>query len=248
MKRPKCDLPFYFEKDYEKKNEEYMKTKQPRKPTIDYKIKIRDLENEIVHINQNINHSKSKNEQLIKELDQLRESVMAQTKRAEYVEKELEKQEREFFEMKEQIEENNLKDDDVKIIEKINNNQKELVNQNNNMIEKIKFADKEMTRKYAKMRFYEHERAKLNEEEREIIQKWKKEIKDFINTHKNDIEDYKNFDPSSKIINFVENDRDKLFNLERILNKIYCETNLDDIFALVNFFINCTKEVKSNLT
>jgi hypothetical protein len=244
MKRPKCDLPFFYEREYERRNSDYERNKQSRKPVIDYKIKLRDLENEIVHINQNINQYKSKNEQLSKELNGFRENVMNQTKRVNHVEKELEKQENEFIGIKKQIEENDHKVDDAKLMERLNRDQKTLVNKNNNMIEKIKLADKQMTKKHAKMKFYEHEKVKLEEEEKEIIKRWKKEIKDFINKHKNDIEKYKNFDPSSKIIDFVENDKDKLINLERILNKIYNETSLDDIFALVCFLINCTKEVK----
>jgi hypothetical protein len=243
MKRPKCDLPFFYEREYDRRNSEYEKSKQPRKPTIDYKIKIRDLENELVHINQNINHFKSKNEGLSKELNVHRENVMSQTKRVGHVEKELEKQEQEFFEIKKEIEEGSHKIDDAKMLDRINRDQKTLMSKNNNMIEKIKLADKEMTKKHAKMKFFDHERVKLEEEEKDIIQKWKKEIKDFITKHKIDIEKYKNFDPSSKIIDFVENDKDKLINLERILNKIYNETSLDDIFSLVSFLINCTKEV-----
>jgi hypothetical protein len=251
--RPKNDLIYWYVDNFEEKEREFLHNKEQRKPVLDYKVKYKELENEISNINQNINYTKAKNDLLKLELDKLRENVITNTKKVDIVEQELAKQEREFNMMKAEVDSihNNVQNDrkfkpNDKILERIHLDKKKLEKKNKDIIEFVKKADKDITQKFAKIKYYDHEKVKIEEEEKKIIKKWKKELKTFMNEKKDDIENYKNYDQSSKIMDLVKSDESKKNTMEDVLSAMCEQTNLDDIYQLVNFFISCTKEVKKN--
>jgi chromosome segregation ATPase len=250
--RPKNDLVYWYEDKYEEREQDFIKNKEQRKPVLDYKVKVRELENEISNISQNINYTKAKNDLMKKDLDKLRENVITNSKKVDIVESELIKQEREFNNMKAEVDDihKNAQNDrkikpNDKILERIHEDKNRLETKNKDIIELVKKADKDITQKFAKIKYYDHEKVKIEKEENKIIRKWEKELKNFKKEKKEDIEKYNNYDPSSKILDFVNSDESKRNSLEEILRKMCEQTNLDDIYQLVNFFINCTKEVKA---
>ena len=211
------------------------------KPLVDYKIKIRNLENEIMLTNQKYNDVKKKNIENTFELNELRKNVNIHRQKLNFQTKELTKDENEFISLKESIEKNiNNKHEDntFKIIFK---DQKELFSKNNVMIQKIKDADKDTTSKLAAKKYLEHEKKKLIEQEKKSVSKWNKELKTFYDDNSTIINKIQNFDPSSKVIEIL--DLEKIKEYEDILQKIYSHTNLEDIDSLVKYFIDCSKEV-----
>ena len=121
-----------------------------------------------------------------KDLDKLRENAIINTKKVEAVERECIKQQQEFNEMKANVDkihksiQDEKKNHNDKILEKINKDRNNLSKKNNEIIEFVKKADKDITKKYAKIKYYDHEENKINEENNAIISKWKKELKNFM--------------------------------------------------------------------
>lgn len=216
---------------------------EKRKPIIDYRVKINSLEKEIVLICQHYNDTKSKNEKMMNELNEMRKKFMTNSSKLEELSKEFKETEDSFKSQKEYIEKNLKNKEEEDLMKQIYKDQKHLFGKNDQMIQKIIETDKDMTEKLAKKKYYEHEKEKLIEKEQKIIQKWKKEMKDFYQKNAEAIKNYKSFDSSSKVLEIIN--EDKIKKLEEILENIYSLTNLSDINALVNYFTNCQKENKN---
>lgn len=214
-----------------------------RKPKIDFKSKIRKLEKEINLTNQNYMQVKSLNETKMEELDELRYKVRANKEKADDLKKELDQQETEYWDHKEEIEKKLRSREEKNLLKKIGDNQKILKKNNDTIIKRIKESDKDMTQKLAMKKYLDHEHKKLLEKEKKIIEKWKNEKKAFEEAHANEIRWYKSFDPSSKLLELIN--EEKMSQYEEMLSQIYAETNIDDISNLVQYFIKCTKEFKS---
>ena len=114
------------EEDEKKRLENINNEERINKPTIDYKVKIRSLENNIVYTYQCYNNTKSKNSKLMIELDELRKTVYTKNKKLEELKKTLEEEEKKYNENKQEVEENLNKKDDIKLFNKIKNNKKKL--------------------------------------------------------------------------------------------------------------------------
>ena len=98
------------QEEEEKKRLEYLNyDERINKPIIDYRVKIRSLENNIVYTYQYYNKSKSKNVQLMVELDELRKRVYKKNKKLEELKKELEEEEKKYNKEKKENEENKEK-------------------------------------------------------------------------------------------------------------------------------------------
>lgn len=211
------------------------------KPIIDYKIKIRNLENEIMLTNQKFNDVKKKNLESIDNLNELRKNVNIRKIKLENEVKELTNDENNFLSLKANIEntiKNKEEDNTFKMLYK---DQKELFIKNDVMIQKIKEADKDTTQKLAAKKYLEHEKKKLQEQEKKCVNKWNKELKNFYEENNDLIKKIQSYDDSSKVLEILN--LDKIKELEEMLQKIYIQTNLDDIDSLVKYFIDCSKEV-----
>lgn len=216
---------------------------EKRKPVIDYKVKIYQLEKDIHMIKQNYDDTRTKNGILRNELDEMRKNVASNKEELKSLHYEFVKTETSFWEEKRKIikgitSKQDLDDLQMKVVER----KKLLEHQNKEMIKKIKDTDREMTLKLAEKKFYEHEKSKLIEKENKIIQKWNKEREKFLNKNKEDINNMTVFSAKSKVLETLLSDRIDYF--EQIILKLSSETNLDDICKLVEYFINSTKEVK----
>lgn len=73
------------------------------KPVLDYRAVIKNLENEVFYINQRYNDNKAKNESLMKELDELRKTVMISKGKHRGLNEKLKLKEKEFEEQNKSI-------------------------------------------------------------------------------------------------------------------------------------------------
>lgn len=124
---------------------------------------------------------------------------------------------------------------------KLNEKKRELENKNLEMIKKIKKTDNEMKLLLAEKKFYEHEKSKLLEKDKKIIEKWNKEREKFFNKNKDDINKMNSYSGKSKVLDLLLGDKIDYF--EQVIVKLAQETNIDEICKLVEYFINSTKEV-----
>ena len=150
MIHPKKEKLPNAEAEEQKRLENLNNDERINKPTIDYKVKIRSLENNIVYTYQYYNNTKSKNIKLMEELDELRKTVYTKNKKLEELKKKLEEEEKKYNEEKKQVEENLENKEDIKLFGKIKKNQKILESANKDMIEKIKETDKFMIERQPK--------------------------------------------------------------------------------------------------
>ena len=87
MIHPKKEKLPNAEAEEQKRLENLNNDERINKPTIDYKVKIRSLENNIVYTYQYYNNTKSKNLKLMEELDELRKTVYTKNKKLEELKK-----------------------------------------------------------------------------------------------------------------------------------------------------------------
>jgi hypothetical protein len=215
---------------------------QKNKPIIDYNVKIKNLEKNNMLISQRYNETRCKNELLMKELNELRRDIQINLEKKKLLEENLEKNEKDFFEEKEGVEKLIKENQENTLKIKIANDQKELFKKNKQMVNTINQTDKDITSNLAKKKYLEHENKKLQEKEQKIIQKYENQLKNFYKENEKEIKKYENYDPTSKVIEMI--DQNKFEKFEKILNTIYAETNLEDINDLIKYFIDCSKEVK----
>ena len=232
------------QEEEEKKRLEYLNyDERINKPIIDYRVKIRSLENNIVYTYQYYNKSKSKNLQLMVELDELRKTVYTKNKKLEELKKELEEEEKKYNKEKKEIEDNLEKKDDIKIYGKIKKNQKLLESANKEMIEKIKETDKFMIERQAKKKYLDYETKQLEKKAKKIEKKNKKDFEDFNNLHKEEMEKVRKFDQTSRIIDSL--DQKKMKSLENMLNEMFNETKTENIQQFIDYFIKSCEEYKT---
>ena len=91
MIHPKKEKLPNAEAEEQKRLENINNDERINKPTIDYKVKIRSLENNIVYTYQYYNNKKSKNIKLMEELNELRKKVYKKNKKLEELKKKLDK-------------------------------------------------------------------------------------------------------------------------------------------------------------
>lgn len=223
-------------------NKKKKENKDINKPVIDYKVKIVGLEKDLLLTGQHFGDTKAKNNNLIQELNELRENVMINNKKLNETKKELKKQETEYYEQKSNIEKNLKNKEDEEYVKEIYRDQQMLYKKNTQMIDLIKGSDKDMTQKLALRKYYEHELIKLKDKKKKVIQKWKNEKNLFFEENAENIKKCTSFDPSSEVLEIIT--ENKISAIEDMLQKIYAKTNLEDIERLVEYFIKCSKEVR----
>ena len=226
-----------------KNNKSQSAPKRDNKPVIDYRVKLRSLEKDIVYTYQDFNNTKSKNNRLMQELDEMRKQVMHKTQRLNELKKSLEQQEKQYYSQKKEIEQNLDDKEEIELLEKIKKNQKILEKTNLEMIEKIKETDQFLTQKQAKKKCLDFEANQLEQLSQKIEEKNKKELEDFNHQYKTEIEKVKNFDESSKIIDLL--DKEKITNLEEMLKDMFNETKTENIQSFIDYFIKSCEEYKA---
>ena len=243
MIHPKKEKLPNAEAEEQKRLENLNNDERINKPTIDYKVKIRSLENNIVYTYQYYNNTKSKNVKLMEELDELRKTVYTKNKKLEELKKKLEEEEKKYNEEKKQVEENLENKEDIKLFGKIKKNQKILESANKDMIEKIKETDKFMIERQAKKKCLDFETKQLEKKSKKIEKKNKKDFENFNNLHKEEMEKVRNFNQTSKIIDSL--DQTKMKSLEDMLNEMFNETKTENIQQFIDYFIKSCEEYKT---
>lgn len=213
------------------------------KPVIDYRVKIRSLEKDIVYTYQDYNKTKAKNTQLMNELDELRKQVIHKSTKLNEMKKTLDQAEKSYFQQKKEIEKSAENKEEVDIYNKIQKNQKKLQTCNMEMINKIKETDQFLNEKLAKKKCLDYETEQLEKEAKKAEEKYKKELNDFNNLYKAEIEKMNNFDNSSKIIDML--DPKKISALEEMLKDMFEETKTENIQSFVEYFIKSCEEYKA---
>lgn len=213
-----------------------------RKPAIDYKVKIKQLEKDIHTTRQSYDDTKTKNKEFRKELDEMRKNVTINREKFRVLHSDLVRCESAYWEEKKDVVKSiSGKQDFEELQYKLQEKKKELENKNVDMIKKIKKTDNEMTLLLAEKKFYEHEKSKLVEKEKKIIEKWNKEREKFFNKNKDDINKMNAYSGKSKVLDLLLGEKIDYF--EQVISKLSKETNIDEICKLVEYFINSTKEV-----
>ena len=228
---------------YGKNNKSQSVPKRENKPVIDYRIKLRSLEKDIQYTYQDYNNTKSKNNKLMEELDEMRKQVVQKTQRLNELKKSLEEQEKNYYAQKKEIEKNLDDREEAELLEKIKEKQKQLEKTNLEMIEKIKETDQFLTQKQAKKKSLDFESNQLEQLSKKIEEKNKKELDDFNEQYKTEIEKVRNFDESSKIIDML--DPKKIAALEEMLKDMFNETKTENIQSFVDYFIKSCEEYKA---
>ena len=228
---------------YGKNNKSQSVPKRENKPVIDYRIKLRSLEKDIQYTYQDYNNTKSKNNKLMEELDEMRKQVVQKTQRLNELKKSLEEQEKNYYAQKKEIEKSLDDREEAELLEKIKEKQKQLERINLEMIEKIKETDQFLTQKQAKKKCLDFESNQLEQLSKKIEEKNKKELDDFNEQYKTEIEKVRNFDESSKIIDML--DPKKIAALEEMLKDMFNETKTANIQSFVDYFIKSCEEYKA---
>ncbi len=217
-----------------------------RKPVIDYKIKIKNLENDIHLTSQNYDDTKAKNELLRRELDEMRKSVTIRREKVDNLYNELLLFERDFKEDKRRIE-SELANRKTSVLEEINAKTSELAEKNMDMIEKIKKNDEKVTKILSKKKHIEHEKIKLTEKMRKIQNYWLIKNEEFLRGKKEELAKLNNNDDTNKVLDLLSGE--KLDSYREIVAKLYQgdadEDDVNKISRLLEYFINSTKEVIS---
>jgi len=74
------------------------------KPVLDYRVVIRNLENDIVLMNQHYNDTKQLNEKKMRDLDEIRKNILFNRNKLDFLNNTLKEQEEEYFDQKKNIE------------------------------------------------------------------------------------------------------------------------------------------------
>jgi hypothetical protein len=130
---------------YNKKNinNDDINKKEKNKPIIDYRVKIRTLEKDILYKYQDFNNAKLKNSQFMNNLNEVRKQILNRQNRLNELKKAFEEGEKKYLNDKKDIENEIENKDEKNYFEKIEQNQKILEKKNEEMINKIKKTDNE---------------------------------------------------------------------------------------------------------
>ena len=215
-----------------------------RKPVIDYKIKIRNLENDIHITKQNFNDTKAKNENLRRELDEMRKGVLIRKEKVEQCYGELIQNETEYKEEKRKVE-FELDKRKIDMEKEVDRKTNDLAEKNNNMIRKIKENDEKITKILAKKKHINHERVKLEEKESHILEFWQNKNEEFLKGKQEKIDKLHDNNDTDRVLDAISGD--KINEFREIVNKIIkADSDVDDIIkisGLLEYFINKTNEV-----
>ena len=216
--------------------------KKENKPIIDYRVKIRSLEKELEYIYQGYNSIKSKNNNLINQLDEMRKQNIFHMNKLNGLKKLLKEKDDKFKEDKITVEENLKKKDENQYLNKLIEKQNLLNQINKDMTENIKETNIEITQKKAKEKYLDFQQKKLEKQTELLESRHKKKIENFNNKIKDELDKIKDFNEESKIIKCL--DMEKMQNLENLLNDIFEETKTENSKQLIEYL---TKSCEENL-
>jgi len=215
-----------------------------RKPVIDYKVKIKNLEREIHITSQNFNDTKAKNESLRRELDEMRKGVLIRKDQVSNLYEELKQQEIDYKEEKGKVE-FELDKRKIDMEKEVDKKTNDLAEKNNNMIRKIKENDEKITKILAKKKHINHERVKLEEKETHIMEFWHKKNEEFLRGKQDKINKLNDNNDADKVLDAISGE--KINEFREIVNKLNkADSDEDDITKitrLLEYFINKTNEV-----
>lgn len=216
-----------------------------RKPVIDYKIKIKNLENEIHITSQNFNDTRARNENLRRELDEMRKGMIVRKEKVEKMFEELIEQETQYKEQKRKVE-IELNKREINMEEEIDKKTNDLAEKNNHMIRKIKENDEKITKILAKKKHINHERVKLEEKENYLMEYWQNKNEEFLMGKQEKINKLKDNHDTDKVLDAISGE--KIDEFREIVNKLNkADSDEDDvtkITRLLEYFINKINEVK----
>jgi hypothetical protein len=194
---------------------------------------------------QNCNRTKTYNNELRAQLNELRKETMINQARLEESTKVLEKEREDYKSQKKKIELNIKNEEREKSshLEKIKSAQEILIKNSNQLSDGIQSYDQLMTQKLAEKKFLDTEARNLEKERQKIEAKWNTERKRFYEENAEAIKQTHNFDQSSQVLEVLSDE--KLNQLKLVLDKIYQETAKHSIEELVNHFIESTEENKN---
>ena len=215
-----------------------------RKPVVDYKTKLKNLNHEIHLTSQNYNDTKAKNELLRRELDEMRKSVLIRKEKVDHLYNELLILEIEYKEEKQKIEsELDLRKMDMR--REVDKKTSELAEKNMDMIEKIRKNDEKITKILARKKHIEHEKIKIMEKKVNVDNFWLKKNDEFFKGKYEQIAKLNNNEDADKVLEALSGE--KINQYREIVNKLYQEDSDEDdvmkITRLLEYFINSTKEV-----
>lgn len=232
----------------EEKNENNMNSdqieddekKKENKPIIDYRVKIRSLEKELEYTYQGYNSIKSKINNLINQLDEMRKQNIFHMNKLNGLKKLLKEKDDKFQEDKAKVEENLKKKDENHYLNKLIEKQNLLNKMSKEMTENIKETNVEITQKKAKKKYLDFEQKKLEKKTELIESKHKIKIEKFNNEIKNELEKIKNIKEESEILRCL--DMKKMEKLELLLNDIFEETKTENTNQLIEYLIKSCEE------
>jgi hypothetical protein len=215
-----------------------------RKPIIDHKVKIKNLERDIYLTKENYNDTKAKNQILKRELDEIRKGVKIRKDQVSKIYEEFKKQEIDYKEEKEKIE-FELDKRKIDIVKEVDKKTTDLADKNNLIIRKIKENDEKITNILAKKKYINHERVKLEERDHNIMEFWQKKNEEFLRGNQDKINKLNGNNESDKVLDLISGD--KINEFREIVNKLNkADSDEDDLIKitrLLDYFINKTNEV-----
>ena len=215
-------------------------SKKENKPIIDYGVKIRVLEKELGYTYQGFNVIKAKNNKLISELDELRKQNLYHLNKINELKKILLKSDAKFRKDKTKVEENLADKEESVFFNQLLGKQKVLSEINKQMTDNIKEINKEITQKKAKEKYLNFTKKKLEKEVELIEQKRIRSLDNFNQSIQKEFDKIKDFTKESEILKNL--DKRKLYQLEKILNNIFEETQTENSKQLIDYLSKSCEE------
>ena len=230
---------------YNKKNinNDDINKKEKNKPIIDYRVKIRTLEKDILYKYQDFNNAKLKNSQFMNNLNEVRKQILNRQNRLNELKKAFKEGEKKYLNDKKEIENELENKDEKNYFEKIEQNQKILEKKNEEMINRIKKTDNEYNIILAKKKSLNFECQKLKKNNEKNIQKNQKNLENFNQKYMKDLNLAQNYKNNSKILDSIS--QIKINKLENMLNDMLEETKTENIQQFINYFIKSCEEYKT---
>ena len=236
-----------FGKDKELEIFEYEESKDEKKkenkPIIDYRVKIRSLEKELEYTYQGYNSIKSKNNNLINQLDEMRKQNIFHMNKLNELKKMLKEKDEKFKEDKAKVEGNLKKKDENQYLNKLNEKQHLLNKINKDMTENIKNTNIEIMKKKAKQKYLDFYQKKLANQSKFIEERHIKKIEKFNEEIKGELDKIKEFNEESEILKSLN--IKKMKKLENLLNEIFEETKTENTKQLIEYLAkSCEENIK----
>ena len=217
--------------------------KKENKPIIDYRVKIRSLEKELEYTYQGYNSIKSKNNNLINQLDEMRKQNIFHMNKLNGLKNLLKEKDEKFKEDKAKVKENIKNKDENQYLNKLIEKQNLLIKINKDMTENIKDTNIENMQKKAKQKYLDFHQKKLENQSKFIEERQLKKIEKFNEEIKDELDKIKEFNEESEILKSLN--IKKMKKLEMLLNEIFEETKIENAKQLIEYLTkSCEENIK----